>query len=168
MLAVSIESAGPAAAFAPWEILGDIRRQRGWDKSGARDWLSGALDHRGNAALLHAAAAPHEEVNRRIWRAQLEVLFPVLEVLRSDLARRYAARMALPARGGAQADFKGMDIGPLVHQLRLLPSASPQDREVAEAMITARNALAHCEPVTYDDALRPALRREAGRCGIPA
>src|SRR5207244_3973006 len=108
----------------------------------------------------HAVASGDtREVRRRLWRAQLEVLFPVLEIIRTEFAQRYPellqnlamedGRLVTNKSGSALNPFD-IDIGPMVYWLTTQRAnrLSVDQTQLLRAVGEARKSLAHCRAIT--------------------
>ena len=108
---------------------------------------------RGNLAEAHEFAHQGRrllsrlEVGGPLWKAQVRVLFPLIEEARARMARE-AARI-LGGRGGAD-DIEVLEIGPLHHRLVKL-DAPRRLVEQARALREMRNSLAHRRPIPLGD-----------------
>ena len=82
--------------LAPYGLLREMAYERGWSLGMHADWFSGTLS--GNRGIVHAALEslqdPPEEIYRRLWSAQVSVLFPLVEYERRMKTRnlRYDLR----------------------------------------------------------------------------
>lgn len=155
-LAERIADAGPAAAFEPGPVLARFAGERGWSGVGDARWVDGTADRRDGVEMTHAAFAwarrDERTVQRCLWRAQHEVLFPVIEALRHELAVRYRGQLA-----GAAHEPLDIDIGPLARNLDSIPDVRRSHREIANLIHGLRNDLAHLRPLSRARALHSHL-----------
>jgi len=163
-VAEQMAEAGPQQSFQPIPILRCLAEQRQWTETTPASWSHGTLNYQYGIGVLHAALAAARgdvrEIDRRLWRAQLEVLFPILEQLRAQLALRYSGQLRAivdDAPEPAPSDPLEWDIGPLAHRLVTAPNVRGAHRRLAAAMRDLRRPLAHLRPVSRGLALAPAI-----------
>jgi hypothetical protein len=100
-------------------------------------------------SVTAARAGERKEIEKRIWRAQVPILLPLIESGRHALAGKYERLIRLPIQTafGCIDTIDDLEIGPLAHQLVQHPATDPRDREQLVLLRKARNHLAHVEPV---------------------
>lgn len=111
----------------------------------------------------NSAAGGPEEI--AIWRAQVKVIFPLLEELRRLLVRD-AARYLTADTGMTDSQVKNiqdLDLGKVHYQLREHPHAPHALVDSARVMAKLRNQLAHRRCVPIHSIRSTALRRFLGR-----
>ncbi len=119
-------------------------------------WHRGGVDVVDGAATLHPGVAPPDELERRLWRAQVATLLPFLDEMRLALieATRRKGLYVQPGRG---------DTVELVDLLRALERRLPTDplTRAARELTRTRNDLAHLRLITEErrDRLGHVLRR---------
>jgi len=69
----------------PAGILGVLREHRGWQPNSVRNFWNGQLIKVDGVELHHSACCSEKELIRRIWNAQVQVLFPLIEDWRQDI-----------------------------------------------------------------------------------
>lgn len=120
-----------------------------WRGRAAR-WEDGTYDLFGGEPYVHplllAGNAP-ALLERRVWRGHVAALFPWLEEIRQDLARRYRRLLTIEA-ASYSGDIESLDWGPLCSQLG---SRVPEVREFAHGCRRLRNCLAHGSPALWQD-----------------
>jgi hypothetical protein len=129
-----------------WDWLASsipIQLEAAWE-AGLLDCVDGGIFVHSVALALHES---HTEIRRRVWRGELEVLLPLVEERRLDLATTLSNRgdvVFLNQDGGVISDIGALEIGPLAwHILRLrTPDARVLQRQ-ATWLRDIRNALAH-------------------------
>lgn len=105
------------------------------------------------------AALPDEsEIVRRIWEAQVQVLFPRIEIARANIVEKYRAELqrildenTITYFDGRITDAEGLETGPLTHILSMRDSGTmrylleipEKEREQISFLRECRNALAH-------------------------
>lgn len=167
--AVSVEIAGPdegivqalgAASFeevmSPTAALERVAHQREWCR-GARpeDWASGRLEVwrgrlRRNSASL-AAEGDHHEIARRVWKGQIQVLFPALEEIRAQLIAEVLPYCELPfvSKFGTLSSVEDLELSHL-HYFARMNGAPRRVVQLLGMLCGIRHALAHLEPVAAD------------------
>ncbi|MBF0400590.1 MAG: hypothetical protein HQL90_07460 [Magnetococcales bacterium] len=98
-----------------------------------------------------------EDVNHRIWRAQLAALFPWIEMRRQKVVSTYRKCLRLDEHLKALGvqDVSEIEFGALAKQLRSLMPRT--DAEIVDCLARLRNRLAHgkrVDPTDLDYALR--------------
>ena len=125
-----IAEGGIEIAFRPYDLLKHIAAERQWDAAKIAEWTLGTLDWYDHIEVVHPAYAVvsgnSREIRDRLWRAQLEVLFPVLNSVRIAFAQQYPELFQnlvlqdgklCPVQGAATLNPLDIDIGPMVHWL---------------------------------------------------
>lgn len=92
-----------------------------------------------------------DEINRRIWRAELAALFPWIEARRQGVITRYRKRLRLDVhlRSLGVLDEEEMEFGALAWQLR--NQVGRTEGELLDCFTRLRNRLAHGSPVDPAD-----------------
>ena len=91
-----------ASLLDPRPVLAEIARERGWTAAdvAAADWSRGMSDYHDGRAQRHSAllalADDTNELNSRIWRAEVTAVLPYLEEQRRELLSRYSGLLSLP------------------------------------------------------------------------
>lgn len=159
---------GPRAAFEPTEILHQIAQERGWGRTLELHWANGSEDWRDGIQWVHSAAivarGAERDLLRRLWRGQIEVLFPTVELIRAELATMYQDLLTdVPdtVRPGCRCDPLDVDVGPLAHRLLSGRGVRSEHRRLARTAAEIRRSIAHRQPVNRATALRPELVRFA-------
>ena len=163
-LIAALAGADPALALAladlsivrllePDAALEAFASARGWDVSAPpQDWEAGVLDSVGGTSVVHAAALPagtprSRAVHERLWRAQVRVLFPLIEGERRRLIEEHRSLLSVPyyieGRNDPIRRIEDLEIVHLLHQLRGRIEARRES--LLYALHRARNALAHLE-----------------------
>lgn len=112
-------------------------------------WRLGAMDYRRDEVYHHSALyAMHSkihEIKRRIWRAELRVLMPVLENFRSKLQDNYYHELRNVPR---EKEIEDMEIGDIADALygRFPPLLWQEIRHKRKI----RNDLAHFRPAEWE------------------
>src|SRR5262249_56154062 len=105
----------------------------------------------GGGEVVHAAAlAASDEalLERRVWNAQVRILFPFLEHERVRLVPivQPFLRLPVPTPKGMIYDLYDLELGEMYHHLRT--SGLPQETKDRMAVLgEMRHALAHLKPV---------------------
>jgi hypothetical protein len=144
------------------DLVADLVSQRQEDILDPMGWLQRNADQAiatpasfGPAAfacplhLLVKGALP--ELSRRIWKAQLSVLFPWIEGHRQRLIARYRKHLYLDEhlRALGVVSVEDIELGGLRYQLAPILSRAEADR--LEALTCLRNNLAHRKPIRPAD-----------------
>jgi hypothetical protein len=168
-----IAEGGIEIAFRPHELLKRIAAERQWDAVKSAEWALGTMDWYDHLEVVHPAYAVvsgnSREIRNRLWRAQLEVLFPVLNSVRIAFAQQYPellqnlvfqddGKLCL-LQGAKTLNPLDIDIGPMVHWLTTQRSnrlSGPQ-LQLLRAVAEIRNCLAHCRPISGWKGMRTPL-----------
>jgi hypothetical protein len=137
----------------PAKVLREYAAAAGWTNGTLKrpTWSAGLADEVDGAEVTHAAAlAAHDEpmLERRIWNAQVRVLFPFLEQERVRLAPiiQPFLRLPVPTPNGLIYDLYDLELGEMYHHLRT--SGLPQEtKDRMAVLVEMRHALAHLKPV---------------------
>jgi len=145
--------------LSPLPALREISRERGWNdfdqKETAQSWLRGVYDTIDGRGKFHSAALVHnasreEEIKRRIWSAEISVLFPMIEEKRQDILAELKDQLRGPfqIQSATINDPNDLEIGHLWH-LFLTKKVKPRTemRLLVERLWEMRNSLAHLEPI---------------------
>lgn len=146
---------GVATISAPGECLQGIEHAKGWTVDTPVDWRLGTGNRDGVAHAAWAALSdPPEELNRRIWSAQLAVLLPWIEERRYELVanHRYEVKRHMRAAGNAQDDPFALEVGDL-HALFSRRGADRHVRRLVRCLRDARNSLAHRQRLPWNRVL---------------
>ena len=104
---------------------------------------------------LHLLGQDVEELRRRLWRAHLSTLFPMLEDERIALVRSHRKLLRVDDRMREQGveGVEGIELGPLRWQLQ--QRLDPRERQSLDPrldrMVSVRNHLAHRRPAQAED-----------------
>jgi hypothetical protein len=136
-----------------WFASGTPSPAEYWER-GIRQKFNGRAEW--HSAWLPQVGDPESELERRLWTAQVTVLFPLLERHRQSLLREHRPRLRLPwptAAGSIQhaSDLELNHLSAQMESNRLQVKA--ETREFVFWLKTLRNHLAHCEPVPSETLL---------------
>ena len=119
-----------------------------------RDLLDGthifALCNRNNA----------EEVNRRVWAAQVEVLFPLIETLRLSIVESLADKLSvlladegLRGHDGPPTNIEDIELGGLVYLMasQKLEPHDPSQKRAIHLLRNCRNDIAHRRACPWEE-----------------
>ena len=120
----------------------EMANERGWGPNDAAnpDWAQGTLQYvdghqRRHSLIMAFAGEPGKsEIRRRIWRAQVAVLFPFLEeqrVVLLDQLRPMLRPATSSAVGSELRDIQELELGQILFQVR-----SRVDRDVSKRLQT--------------------------------
>jgi hypothetical protein len=146
----------------PAGILSDLAKKRGWaprqDSIQEAAWYKGYCDIFGGRTRTHSALlaiqGQQDEIQRRIWSAQVSRLLPYVEERRQDILTQLAAvlRVPFPTRFGEIIDdVRDLEIGHIEAQLKNgSNNCDPELLKEIERLRDIRNRLAHLETVPSD------------------
>lgn len=156
------------AATCPHELLRSLARERGWGPATTVDWTVGTADVRGRTLIVHSALLSVQngdaELDRRLWSAQLEVYFPLLEQRRHQILSELDSMLAVPFQTpfGVITDKAELELGHIEYQIRNHPRASTAIRTQVRHLKELRNALAHFSPVPAQQLLHSEIESALG------
>ena len=140
----------------PHKLLTDIARKRGWDSNDLKEvaWKEGMTDIFEGTELISAALiacnGDKKEIQRRVWKGQIAVLFPFLEEQRIKLLPELKSYLKLPfeSKFGPITDIEDLELG---HILYIIVSEkiwiNPKTFRLLKCLTEMRHALAHLKPV---------------------
>jgi hypothetical protein len=180
-LAVACELAGTDAALAralaklnlrqllePQGFLRAEAVKRGWHEAHARqpNWEEGLIDGINGEQVIHsvvlAILGDDTALRRRIWQAEISVLYPFLEKQRLALAPRLRHYLRLPVETtyGLVDNIYDLELGQLVHFLR--GRNLPRELwRMLNFLTDMRHALAHVRPVPVEYLFAQELLQES-------
>jgi hypothetical protein len=119
------------------------------------EWASGILQRRDGQIIYHsgwiAKDTTSQEFQRRVWAAQIQVIFPLIEQVRRQAIERYGGRFRMPIHlgyGQRVNDPYELEINMV---RRIVSRIDGVPRAVLRRLDQAyefRNALAHLQPLT--------------------
>ena len=163
--AAALVAESDATISAPGECLRAIACAKGWTADTPADWQLGTSNREG---VPHAAWAalndPPDELERRLWSAQLAVLLPWIEERRYELVARrgYEVKRLMRGAGYVQDDPFVLEVGDL-HALFDRPGADRQVRQSVSRLRVARNRLAHRERMSWERILALVAQGQSSR-----
>ena len=138
--------------FAPFQIIAELARERGWSGPAPHGWSTGADEYWDNrmrrTSCASASEADHAEITRRVWRAQIGVLFPFIEEQRVRLLRELRPYWRVPfnTRFGVIQEIEGLE----VTHMSMLAQENGAPRSIVrllERLSAMRHSLAHLTPI---------------------
>jgi len=162
MMRLALEIAGYDAQLAleaanlDLERLGDpmawlleVAADRGWSVRTEPAWEDGSCDTMEERRVVHSALLAvsqegQKEVEQLLWRAQVGVLFPLLEEERRCYLQEYASLLRVPhdtGLGSVIRDKEELELGHIHYQLRYRLGRREQTR--LQMLRNVRNSLAH-------------------------
>lgn len=165
LLAVQLRNETVPGLCRPEKLLADYAVARGWQSPPPHTWEAGVLERIAGESILHLAAlttdsaALAKAVGDRLWRAEVRVLFPLIETLRRRLIERHRDLLRVPVQVEGRPPIlhvEDLELGHLHRQLQGRIGANRAD--LLAALHRVRNALAHLEPLP-EPALLDLLRR---------
>jgi len=156
------------ALINPLDALRGFAQRRSWGAPLPTDrselWAGGMADmihgrqFRHSAALAVSQGHDHDELDRRIWRAQIQVLFPFVEEQRAslvkDLTTADCLRLPWVTPFGRIEDPLDLEINHLCRMVSHVKRVPPAKRELIRVLVEVRNSLAHLEKVPEELLLR--------------
>jgi hypothetical protein len=149
-----------AEVLAPAEVLAALARERGWavlPGEATIGWQEGMVDQFAGAERTHSSALAEldrargaDELQRRIWSAQVGVLLPYVEGRRRELLEGLGGQLTGPFHfdsGLVVSDIRDLEIGQIEYQLTASGRRVPR---VVRLLKEIRNRLAHLEVVGAD------------------
>lgn len=136
---------------------------RGWQNLSESDhdrlWMEGIYQTYGEKAQCHSAflalLGRKDELESRIWKAQVTVLLPLIEQCRQHAIATFRYLLQVPhedGHGGVISQVDDLEISHILYQLNTNRRYDFSKEKVFFAAIrNARNALAHGETVTPAD-----------------
>jgi hypothetical protein len=131
-------------------------QRKGWCASMRSGWETGTLARVDGDDVEHLGWLAHRPdfgraLSRRLWRAQVTVVFPLLETLRWQVIDRHHRSLRIPweNRSGVVQQVGDLELGDLAVQLhRVAPSGLV---ETLRTLRTMRNKLAHLECLSCEE-----------------
>jgi hypothetical protein len=140
-------------------VLRQFAKQKGWTLEGIDNpaWRSGQIDEVDGKDVIHSAylalRGEHKELQRRLWRAEVRVLFPFIEEQRvlftdklQDLLR---PRMPIELALTRVDDYRDLEIGPILWLTK--SKLDGATLRLLTALKDMRIALAHLQPISVLD-----------------
>ncbi len=145
-----------ADLFAPVPVLQEFAQARGWvDLSPAEfTWCRGMVDRVDGQEKVHSAVLslhdPGKELQRRLWIAQVAVMFPVVEEARQVLLDRLAPYLKVPFHTdyGVINDPRDLEIGHIHNQICRNPKIDNGIKQRVRQLKHIRDSLAHIKLLT--------------------
>ena len=142
----------------PAPLMIEIGHQRGWNDLDVEDkdllWREGVRQRFDGMSVVHPVfAAVHKNkdcIRHLLWKAELRILFPYIEMLRQKILKKYRRFIRLPHEGhdGRRVtNLLDMEITNIEYQWRQVVGIPPEIRRLITVMLEVRNNLAHLEPV---------------------
>jgi len=148
-----------SSVSAPIQILKNIAKSRGWEDLGSAPATThagtlGVFDGQDylNSAFL-SVCGKDQEIVRRLWRAQLAVIFPMIEEKRLKFIDRLRGQFPLPFRTGYGDICKedDLEISHLCYMAKCNKIAMDRSSiRVLEKLRDMRNSLAHLETIPQE------------------
>ncbi|MGO8738935.1 hypothetical protein [Rhodoblastus sp.] len=112
-------------------------------------WANGEIDEFDGLPFKRLASCGPEEVDRRIWRAQVTVLFGWLESVRNNFVAKNH-KWLREGGNGEVIEPSEMEWSHLFHRARMTLAPSDPRRRLTEHARAMRNALAHGESIDFE------------------
>lgn len=139
----------------PLKTLTGFAEERRWTRlpeSSDERWAAGMADRIDGIHVIHSAAlvlnGRRDELERRIWRAQVAILFPLIEEQRARLLRSLDRHLQVPFHTPYGRIDSKHDLEITHIRAQLMRSDAPIDeKRLADNLVRIRNALAHLKIV---------------------
>lgn len=145
-----------ATLVEPREWLKSVASDRGWLEGEAPDWHAGTCAYIAGKRVDHSALLALDDrasalLASCVWRAQLAVLFPLIEEVRIRILEEYRDRLLVPyeAQWGIVERIEDLEIGHVLHQLG--NRIGPKEQRQLRLLKNARNKLAHHSPLPIEE-----------------
>jgi hypothetical protein len=145
----------------PHNLLIELARECGWltGRANPPAWHRGMSDRRDDRPFPHSAAeivaGRRQAIDRRVWRGQVAILYPLLEDLRLQFVNQFRHLLSVPYCTDHDTihQVEGLELVHLLRQLR--PRLSARRLAPLQRCKDARNELAHLRPLSIDLLLDP-------------
>ena len=147
----------------PGQTLWEYAKDMAWDSISSmadRDalWAEGIVHEIDGQDIYHSAflawKSDERALNQRLWRAELAVLFPLMEEKRQSIIHQLNGVLQVPYIGSAGEkieNLRDLEIGHIYAQLQMKRASYLDDyRKQVGKLRILRNALAHLECVPTD------------------
>jgi hypothetical protein len=155
-LAARLASTDLATVLNPRPLLEAWAHERGFRADGRPSWVRGEEDLRDGTSFVHSARVllghrGGHDIQRRVWRGQVGVLFPFLEEQRALLLSRLSRVVRVPhvTPFGTINDPRDLELSHLAHFARKA-HVEQKLRDDLERLTEMRHRLAHLEAVPYE------------------
>jgi len=151
-LAASLVRAPLATLLAPVETLKTEAERRGWATRRVADgWSTGRQDNWEGRPFEHPASLAVDGrvdvIHHRVWRAELGVIFPILEEKRIEMVKKLGNKLKpMHTDFGYVSRVEDLELGSIAYQVRKFQLGRSLEEKLVH-MAELRNALAHMEPV---------------------
>jgi hypothetical protein len=145
----------------PRPVLKDIARERGWEPGdeAVLSWHRGMSDCYEGRVHAHSAllslSDDTNELNSRIWRAEVSVMLPYIEEQRRDMLSRFGRLLKVPFTtrfGEVITDPFDLELPHIARQIGGPGGGVDfRTRRRVQRMADVRNKLAHLEPLHVED-----------------
>ena len=156
-LASQLAGAEIETLISPLSFLQDIARTRDLFRcpAAAATWEDGRSEYWDDSwrlnSCLAAAREQTREIRRRVWKAEIGVVFPFIEERRLEIVDvlRPLLKLPLNTEYGVIEEAEDLEIGQLRHCARI-SGVRGQVRRSLELLADMRHALAHLRPVNAE------------------
>ncbi len=145
--------------LSPYSILEEVGKFRGWNlcDSSTQDelWQAGIIHSFNGSNHYHSSYCVLngniKVIEKRLWKAQMKVLFPYLEIQRQKFLEEYGHKLLLPhvtSNGEVIENLYDLELGHIDYQLHTNYDISNQKiRKVIRRLKEIRNSLAHSRAI---------------------
>ena len=144
--------------LTPHSHLMEFAQRRGWNESVSKQpqWHEGQFDILEGRLFIHSAVLvasgnANAEINRRIWRAQVGVLFPYVEEQRIWLLEELQNSLIVPFKTdyGVIDNIEDLEIGHILYQISNSTKQIRQDTyQLLHTLVAVRKEIAHLKTVS--------------------
>lgn len=150
----------PEMVISPHDLLNDIAIKRKWSSKTEPSWSEGTSGQFAGRKVTHTSIlllqGNRNEIDSRVWKAQVQVILPILEDHRLKIIRkmRNLLELHMPFNTGVTNINRPEELE-FVHLLHLLGriGADMRVRNKVRGLRDIRNSLAHIEPLPASQAL---------------
>lgn len=152
-LAERLAALGLRNLMRPQDTLSGRAREFGWHRATSDDQATERWQgRRRRHSAFEVLAGNTIEIDRRIWRGEVQALFPLVEELRLQLVSqvRHLLRLPFKTEWGVVEDAEDLEVGPLYYLLKQEQAPRPAV-QLARILKSLRHDLAHLRPVRVED-----------------
>lgn len=157
-LVLLLAESGLEAMFRPASLLREAlpSAAEGFLGADGSPWSRGRENSVDGDTFIHssvlAAEGGEDELNTRVWKAEIQVLYPFIEERRREILAILSGDLQVPfttPSGYRVDDMADLEIGHIAQQLHILKRPLARDfRNLTLKLKTIRNELAHLRPVS--------------------
>lgn len=136
----------------PTPVLQNMAKERDWLRVNSEhqdEWEEGVINFIDGQQKIHFAALASrnesKEIERQIWGAEVEAVFPFIEILRQKILQQLTSILRVPyrTRFGVIEDLYDLEVNHIHSQIKNNPTVDGDTRMLLEELTRIRNRLAH-------------------------